>query len=185
MESATIMETSLNGLGLGVPSVSQLKSSAVPVVLGAVGAGVGLFAVGKLLSYPLPGVGAIDAKLDSLLPSKPGLLPGVARVGIAVVAIPMAAAAVTKFTKVRVPTAALAGASALVALVGLKMALQAAAPDLASKIPGFGGAALLTESVGGPFAGAALGVEEAGKFGGLGATSSPGFASVMGASGHY
>ena len=81
MESATIMETSLNGLGLGVPSVSQLKSSAVPVVLGAVGAGVGLFAVGKLLSYPLPGVGAIDAKLDSLLPSKPGLLPCVARVG--------------------------------------------------------------------------------------------------------
>ena len=187
MENETIMETSLNGLGLGVPSVNDLKSSAIPVVLGAVGAGVGLFAVGKLLSMEfLPGEAGAKSSLDTLLRMKVhAAAPGLVRVGVAVIAIPMAAAALTQYAKVKVPTAALAGASALVALVGIKMVLNEVAPDFAKRIPGFAGAQLLTETVDSPFSGAALTVEEAGKFGGLGAASGPGFASVLGASGSY
>ena len=178
MENETIMETSLNGLG--IPSVAMLQKNAMPAVLGAVGAGVGLFAVGKLMSYDLPVVGVLDTRLAGWHPA----LPGVARLGVAVVAVPALAFAVGKYAKVRVPGEALAGATAVLALVGIAMAVNAVSPNIL-EIPGFAGAQLLTETVGGPFAGAALTVEEAGKFGGLGDSTGPGFASVLGASGSY
>lgn len=180
METTQNMETSLNGLGLGIPGLNLglVKKNAVPALIGAAGAGVALYGVDKLMRYQFGTFGTLDGKLAGLHPA----LPGAARFGIAVAGVPAAAMLVSKVAKVRVPDAAVAGATAVLALFGVVAVVNVLRPGTLA-LPGFAGAALLTETVGGPFAGAQLGIEEAGKFGGLGGPG--GYSSIMGASGSY
>lgn len=175
-ENTKIMETSLNGLSL-FKAFDGFKDNLVPALVGAAGAGAALYGVNRLMSYPFGTFGSLDAKLAGVHAA----LPGVARLGIAVVGVPMVAVAAAKVSggKLRVPTGALTGATAVLALFGVAAAVNAVRPG-SIPLGGFAGAALLAENVGGPFGGASLGVEEAGKFGGIGGGSGPGFASVMG-----
>lgn len=175
------METSLNGLGL-FKSIDGFKDNLVPALVGAAGAGVAVYATDKLMKYPLPSIGSLDAKLSTLHPA----LPAAARVGVAVVGVPTVAMLASKFSggKLKVPAGAMAGATAVLTLYGLVGLVNVFAPGKLPALSGFAGAALQIDAASGPFAGmsgAALAVEEPGKFGGIGGVSGAGFHAVMGA----
>lgn len=189
------METSLNGIGSAFKALDGFKTNLMPALVGAAGAGVGLYGMNMALGYGFipAGAGQAPQSIDTFLVSKAPVavkpyVPGALRVALAVAAVPLAFKTVRKYAGEKLaPRAAEGAAVAVVALFGVTALAAAAGVKLpgALQLGGFGGAQLSIDSPSQQFGGASLSAEEVGKFGGIGGANGPGFRSVVGMSASY